>query len=580
MSWSLLSSSPASGKTYARPLGLNETSFYYDRVFNGTADIVWRYLVQLTDSTRSADFFNEDNVRRTWMAIKRWYPILAARVDVSDGLDRARFVVSEHAVTHFHPDDVTFTPVSSRAEVEDVLWSLLCYNPMADHHLISRVIIFPHLQSPGTFEIFFRCSHCMADGLSGATLARDFFDILVSPPIPTPPLEERLAMALASDHLNPTNKMSIPRQRWRRAIAQVTFLNRRRRLAGGHTLPRTITDKTYRTPGTTDRIGRQFSLAETVAILDWCKRQKLTFGAAIPVISQLALTRILHRRYLRRDMSEDEWEYRRRQPMHFAGAINVRPYVDAEWQRKGGATEIALMIDLYECTLPFMPTPYGTRRDEGVPRVDGAPPYSALMSHARFFHRTRLFKAQLQRHVTHPLRMDIASARQPSNILGKKRNALHWLAEKNGDPLPELDQPPHWDSLPADFVNSNNHSSVGQLSLLIPERYPLPPGHPLSLRTPRAATATEGVVAKATSAAPPMVSEGDTLLRITDSQTYLHARPTLLLLGNGTERDQIGMMATFDANVYAKSDVEEFIDECREVALHYLASDEAPKARL
>lgn len=110
-----------------------------------------------------------------------------------------------------------------------------------------------------------------------------------------------------------------------------------------------------------------------------------------------------------------------------------------------------------------------------------------------------------------------------------------------------------------------------QLSLLIPEKYPLPPGHPLSVRTHDPASLPT---------LPPPISDADAHLRITDAQTYLHARPAMFLLGNGTERDHIGMMVMFDVNVYARADIEEFIDECHEAALHYLGGEEDSRARL
>ena len=54
----------------------------------------------------------------------------------------------------------------------------------------------------------------------------------------------------------------------------------------------------------------------------------------------------------------------------------------------------------------------------------------------------------------------------------------------------------------------------------------------------------------------------------------------MFTLGNGTERDQIGMMSMYDANVYARADMEEFMDECREAALHYLTGDVDSLAKL
>ena len=128
-----------------------------------------------------------------------------------------------------------------------------------------------------------------------------------------------------------------------------------------------MTDATYRTPSANERAGYRFTLPETAAVLSACRAHNVTFGTVIPVISQLALTRMVHRRYLRGEMSQEEWEDRRRQPMHFTGPLNLRPFMDEEWQKKGGATEIALAIDFYECTLPFMPTPFDVRRDESVP---------------------------------------------------------------------------------------------------------------------------------------------------------------------------------------------------------------------
>ncbi|TFK91027.1 hypothetical protein K466DRAFT_644107 [Polyporus arcularius HHB13444] len=586
MSWSLVSSSsPSSGRTYARPLGLNEASFYYDRIFNGTADIIWRYVVEETDHARGTSLFSEENVRRAWATLKQWYPLLGVRMDDSDGMDAVKFVVSEQAVTHHQPDEVTLRTVSSPAEVEALIWRLLRDEPMSDHHLISRVFVFGFQERPGTYEVLFKAAHSIADGISGATIARTFFHVLTSPPAPIPPLQERLEMALPCDQLNPTNKMTLARQRWRHAIARVTFLNRRRKLAGGHTLPRKATDTTYRTPSVTDRGGSRFSVSESAAILATCKRHRLTFGAVIPVISQLAITRMLHRRYLRGEIPEDEWEYRRRQPMHFGGPINLRPYMDEEWQRKGGATEVALAIDYYECTLPFMPTPFGTRKDEGVPRVDGAPPFSALMSRGRFFYRSRLFRAQLQRRVKHPLMLDIALARQPVYLLRKKTNVTHWIAAQRGEPLPTYAVPPHFDSVPSDYVPANGLSSVGQMSLILPETYPLPPGHPLSVHTAWAANPSFGAVgeasaSKARPAVPPVTADSDALLRIVNENTYLHSRPFEFFLGNATERNQISMFLTFDANVYNREDAGEFLRECREAALYYLGDSGIAKAKL
>ena len=218
----------------------------------------------------------------------------------------------------------------------------------------------------------------------------------------------------------------------------------------------------------TERTGYRFSVLETDAILATCRKHKVTFGTVIPVISQLAITRMLHRRHLRGDLPPDEWEYRRRQPMHFGGPVNLRPYMDTDWQRRGGLTEVALAIDYYDCTLPFMPSPFGSRRDDRVPRdPSGAPPFAALMSPARFFYRGQLCRQQLRRTMSNPLAMDIAAARQPAYVHRKRVMATHWLAEQKGAPLPDLPVPVQThDGAPADCVFAAGLSSVGQVRAL------------------------------------------------------------------------------------------------------------------
>ncbi len=233
---------------------------------------------------------------------------------------------------------------------------------------------------------------------------------------------------------------------------------------GGHTLPRTITEETYRTPATTARVFVRIDPASTRTILASCKKHKVTFGAAIPVIAQMALTRLLHRRYLRGDIPLEEWEHRRRQPMNLGGPVNLRPYLDEAWQRAGGVGEMLLMIDYYDVALPFMPAPFGARRDAGVPREDdGAPPYAALLSRARFLHRAQLSKRQLARTVKHPLLLEIAHAKQPLYLARKKRVFTHFEAAAQGAPLPDFPELAALDAASPDYALVSALSSVGDV---------------------------------------------------------------------------------------------------------------------
>ena len=121
------------------------------------------------------------------------------------------------------------------------------------------------------------------------------------------------------------------------------------------------------------------------------------------------------------------------------------------------------------------------------------------------------------------------------------------------------------------------------MGLIRPENYPLPLGHPLSVRTLRPADPNLGALSDGAVKdlkAPAATSDADALLRIVDVQTFLHSRPFEFFLGNGTEHNRITMFVTFDANVYQKEDAEEFMRECREATLHYLGDGATVKGKL
>ncbi|KAI0368115.1 hypothetical protein BV20DRAFT_488223 [Pilatotrama ljubarskyi] len=577
--WVLVESSPGASRTFSRPLGPTEIGFYYDRLFNGTADIVWQYAVELAGPSESPGpaLFSYENVARTWSTLKEYYPLLGSRMEPQDD-GTVRFVVEERALSRHREEEVTVATVSSAVEVEAIGWRCVRDDPTEHNHITSRVFVLARAEKPGTYDVLFKAAHAISDGVAGATLARTFFDVLCSPPIQVSPLEERLAMALPLDALNPSLKMSVAGQRWRRAIGAVTFHNMRRKLVGGHAIPRTVTDETYRTPAVTRRAFIRFDVSESRTMLDSCRRHKVTFGSVIPVLSQMALTRFLHRRYLRGDMSEDEWEHRRRQPTHYGGPLNLRPHLDEEWQRKGGTSEISLMIDYYDCTLPFMPAPFGKLKDASVPCVHGAPPYAALLSRARFFYRAGLVGTQLARILKHPLLPEIARARQPWFLQRRLRMVTHWQAASKGEPLPEW---PQLDAASSDCCFAGAVSSSGDTTSILPWEYPLQSPHPLSIRTlaspAKLKLGLEGgaLRTKESPCTQPSANARDRSLpklRLADNSTFLHSRPAEFFLSNATKRNRIEMTLTYDANVYREEDAEEYLQECRDAALYYLAA--------
>ena len=102
-------------RSWRRPLGITETLYYWNGVWNGTADTVMHAHLRIT-SPRDVDIYGSDNVRRAWSSVKRRFPLIAAEVHEEDsGL---HFVIREKNVTSLGDEDVTMGTVSSFSDAE------------------------------------------------------------------------------------------------------------------------------------------------------------------------------------------------------------------------------------------------------------------------------------------------------------------------------------------------------------------------------------------------------------------------------------------------------------------------------
>lgn len=175
-------------------------------------------------------------------------------------------------------------------------------------------------------------------------------------------------------------------------------------------------------PARSCRVGAIFSAEETTSIVQKCRQNGVTFGNAYPVIGQLALTRVLCRRWIRGDISPAEWEFRRTQPMYNAGPLNLRPFLDRQWYEQGGAENVAVSIGFFFYTLPFMPLGSASRLAIG----DQLPSFEALLSVKRFFYRSRLLRQEAVRLLKHPLFLDLGAARMPARLERISNMAIEW----------------------------------------------------------------------------------------------------------------------------------------------------------
>lgn len=105
-----------------------------------------------------------------------------------------------------------------------------------------------------------------------------------------------------------------------------------------------------------------------------------------------------------------------------AGPLNLRPYLDKEWYRKGGGTNASLAIGFYFYHLPFMPLGAATNIRPGDP----LPSFDDLLSKKRFAYRCALVRKEADLVLRHPLQYEIGAARFPARIAFGKDVAENW----------------------------------------------------------------------------------------------------------------------------------------------------------
>lgn len=162
----------------------------------------------------------------------------------------------------------------------------------------------------------------------------------------------------------------------------------------------------------------------TKQIIANCRLHKVTFGNALLVCGQVALSRVLHRQYALGNLSRDEWMRRRKEPYHVGGPLNIRPFLDANWFKNGGASELALNIGIFMYSLPFLPL---AGADTGPMDIsDGAPSFANLLSLGRFIHRTNILQRQAEAFLKHPLFLDFVSLYIAPNLQHNKDVFEKW----------------------------------------------------------------------------------------------------------------------------------------------------------
>ncbi|TFY57196.1 hypothetical protein EVJ58_g7178 [Rhodofomes roseus] len=534
-----------SGPTYTRPLSLNETGYYWDSCFQGTTDLVWHYVVQ-----SGRELYTEANVARAWILLKQRYPLLGSRVRTDNGSQDLHFEVAPARLAQVRPGELIRKPIANADEALTTIHDILHGEQRTFVDIPARLFILDRIDEESIHHVIINTTHFITDGVSHIMLCRAFFDILSRPsPETIPDVGERLAMVVPVEELNPARRASVATQRWRRAIGSVIFRLRRAALRGGHSLPGNFSSGTYCIPAVKRDLRHSLSAETTSSILRSCREKDITLTMALPVVAQVATARILQKEYRAGRMSDVEWERRRREPMHFFLPANLRPYLEQEWLDQGGSSEVFLSVNLFYCTLPFMPT----CADASSPDNPGS---ELILSDKRFLLRCRLIKKQMASYMQHPLFLEIVEASLQQSVSKRRRIACHWKTDASEQTHPD-------EILPAVFGEDTTYtvgvSSGGNYDLIQPSDYPLPSdGEEETACTTETSSVAHDRQTKS-------------LLRVMSWETHLHVRPAYFYLGAITTQGCISFLLSWDGNVFDNSLVHDWFREVEHVLVWYLA---------
>ncbi|KAG9311988.1 hypothetical protein JVU11DRAFT_7259 [Chiua virens] len=563
--WTQTSAIPGQ-RSWRRSLGITESVYYWEGACNGAADTVMHVHLRVTQ-LEDVGIYAPENVRRAWLSVKRRFPLIAA--EVSEENDGLHFVVRERNITSLREEEVTFGTVLSFNDAERFVDENRNSPRPLSPRLLTRVYVLNQTDRPEDFHVVLPIVHCITDGCSTTTILRSFFQTLSTPFDPHPTsIEERLQMCCPLENWVFPDDVPLVKRRWKRAIGYALHVARRARLAGGHGLPGNFTRATATTPAKSRTQLISFPPDISAIILSNCRRHNITFNSAYHVFSQVAISRLLCRRYLRGEISEGEWEYRKRQPMLFIGLVNLRSHFDPDWFCNGGSGEIGLNFSFHQHVLPFMPLGAMANKKDELELINGAPRFQDLMSFGRFLLRCEWVKSRGEKLFRNPRFLEICIATHNSALETNKSKAANWRRSgERARSSAEALEPLPLENLGPVFTQRG--SSLGNMDCMMPLDYPLPANHHLSpissFPHPHRAgypvcTVPDDVV---TQCERPR-------LHVEYWQTHFRSRPGDVYLGALTTQKQLQYFTFYDENAFSEDLMKEFMGELKNATLWYL----------
>ncbi|KAF5315871.1 hypothetical protein D9611_004763 [Ephemerocybe angulata] len=539
-SWTQVHSHNGVGTSFERPLGSTELGFYWDSVFRRTADIIRAADVEIEASSIER-VLAPATLTRAWTTLKRRYPLMGARIEERSN-DEVVFIVEPVTLSTINSsEELLVQEISGGQEVEEVVDRLHNGQSPLSNSLLTCIRILRRKDRPNLVHILIHSAHCIADEIAHNTILRELLQILANPALSTietsddAPLKERLGVSASTDGLYPFQPGSA-RSRWRKAISWVILSRRRAGMKGGHSLPRKVTTNTNFTPAHSRVISSTFSLEDTAKILEACRNEKLTVGSVLPAVAQVAMARVMARRYLQGKMSQKEWDFRKVEPMINAGPLNLRPFLKSAWYESGGSTNASLAIGFYFYQLPFMSLGSAASLLPG----SGLPGHLDMLSKTRFFYRCQRMKQSIAEYVRHPLFCEMNTVFLPARLQRLKGIALDWRSGKAAEIGAPLLSPE--DEADEAFIINHGGATLGNLDSVLPHEY----SHPGDS------------------------NDNGPALKLLQVRSFLHCRPAELYLGASTFRHKLKFHIFWDGHVYEDDVVKDWLKELIDSTLVYL----------
>lgn len=252
--WTSVDTPLTQGCTFQRPLDALEACFVWTGLFDGTSDSLYHYELHLSNRSRNAQLFSDDNIVQAWISTKWRFPLagatvrsadgaplrvdpevstdsLTGNVDIGAGFTSApHFIVREHDLAVLRPGEIVFGRVSGAEDAQRQAAGI-AYGPRAlSVEMLVRLCVFRETDSE-VLHLMVLTTHCVTDGTASRTLVRCFLDTLArggedeSARLAQVPLEKRLGMMVPPGELDPVGlrALSPARRRWRRAVGTVIF---------------------------------------------------------------------------------------------------------------------------------------------------------------------------------------------------------------------------------------------------------------------------------------------------------------------------------------------------------------------